>query len=350
MNPIRLRGRADILAALPYQLGYHPHDALVVVALRNRAVGLVQRLELPPPEQVDEAVAVLLPALVRDEPDSVLLVGYEEPARPGSSSAVLDALAAACRELEVSVLDRLVVRDGRWFAPDCTGECCPAEGTALPAPEESAAVAEFVALERAPVPDRAALANQLEPDPARTRAVGSVLATVRRRHHGARVGRLECLSLWALVGDVSAGRPPLEGLSAEELAVLALSLRDLGLRDGLIAWLCPGFLPPDALDADLRSLLETALPEQAWSASPATAESSIAGRRLQARLALLCRAMPREEAAPILTVLANLTWWLGDGATTRLALERALEAEPDYRLAQLLDRMVDLAIRPRQSA
>ena len=57
--------------------------------------------------------------------------------------------------------------------------------------------------------------------------------------------------------------------------------------------------------------------------------------------------MPDEHAAALLTVLANLAWWLGDGALTRVALDRALEHSPGYRLARLLERMVDLGVRPR---
>jgi len=53
----------------------------------------------------------------------------------------------------------------------------------------------------------------------------------------------------------------------------------------------------------------------------------------------------------VVTVLATFTWWRGDGAVTRVALDRALRVDPGYRLAQLLERMVDLAIRPeRESA
>ena len=47
MNSIRLRSPGDVVAVLPYQLGYHPHDSLVVVALRDRAVVLVERVDLP---------------------------------------------------------------------------------------------------------------------------------------------------------------------------------------------------------------------------------------------------------------------------------------------------------------
>jgi len=35
---------------------------------------------------------------------------------------------------------------------------------------------------------------------------------------------------------------------------------------------------------------------------------------------------------------------------TRIALDRALRVDPHYRLAQLLERMVDLAIRPERAS
>lgn len=375
MDSIRLRGPADILAALPYQLGYHPRDAVVVVALRDRAVGLVQRLDLPPPEHVDEAVGALLPALVREEPDAVLLVGYE-PERD-ASGVVLDTLAEAVRVLGISVLDRLVVRDGRWFARDCDGDCCPAEGTPLPEPADTPAVADFVGLEMVPLADREQLAAQLIPNDQVCREVASALAAMAAGAPAEgpapggpapgglalqqsldedspglsmAVRRLRWLSLWAVVCDVSAARPPVEGLSPEEVAALVQSLRDVQVRDGLIAWICPGTLPLDALDEDLLDQLRSTLPEPAWSQHAPTRDSVVGGRRLLSRLAWLCRASPRHEAAPMLTTLASFTWWLGDGALTRAALDRALDCEPDYRLARLLERMVELAIRPRLSA
>jgi hypothetical protein len=36
----------------------------------------------------------------------------------------------------------------------------------------------------------------------------------------------------------------------------------------------------------------------------------------------------------------------GNGALTRVALDRALRCDPGYRLALLLERMVDLGLRP----
>jgi hypothetical protein len=75
-----------------------------------------------------------------------------------------------------------------------------------------------------------------------------------------------------------------------------------------------------------------------------------AGDGLVERLAMVCRAAPPELSPGPLTLLAHVVWWLGDGALARTALDRALEVDPDYRLATLLARMVDVAARPRVSA
>jgi hypothetical protein len=72
----------------------------------------------------------------------------------------------------------------------------------------------------------------------------------------------------------------------------------------------------------------------------------IGRQRIERRLCELSAALPDAWAVSTLTVLASFTWWRGDGALTRVALDRALRLDPHYRLAQLLERMVELAIRP----
>ena len=117
MNPIRLASPSDVLALLPYQLGYHPHDAVVVVTLRDRTVGLVERIDIPPPGHVPEAADALVAPLLTERPDAAILVGYESGA--GASLPLLDQVRSGCRLAGIEVLDRVVVRDGRWYSPDC---------------------------------------------------------------------------------------------------------------------------------------------------------------------------------------------------------------------------------------
>src|SRR4051794_12751093 len=147
MHPIRLRGPADVLAALPYQLGYHPQDCLVAVALHDRRVGLVARIDLPPSgahEELAAAAASATGPLVRERPDAVLLVGYESV--EGQSTPLLEAVDSCLAAAALTVADRLVVRQGRWYSSDCEEQdCCPVGGTLLSDPSQVPAVADFVA-------------------------------------------------------------------------------------------------------------------------------------------------------------------------------------------------------------
>lgn len=374
MTTISLRGPADLLAALPFQLGYHPESAVVVVAMNGRTVDFIQRLDLPGPEDIHHAIEVLLPPLLRHGPDGVFLVGYESV--EDASRPLLSALRKAAKGAGVSVRDVLVVRGGRWFAPGCDAECCPAEGTPLPAPHEVPAVADFVVLERSALPSREALDEQLAPDPGLQKEVAREcrrLAAVSKHPGASRRAASSgadkapprppaelmrrALEVWATVCDVSSSRPPLEDLSREEVALLAVSLRDVHLRDALIGWLCPGSLPMDALPGGLADMVSHALPVPRWSRGPSRVRHRpsgdldgpnpyVAGQRLEARLRWLCRATPRADLPAMLTLLANFSWWRGDGAAARTALDRALELDPEYRLARLLIRLLDLAIRP----
>jgi len=374
---IHLSGPADVLAVLPYQLGFHPRDCLVAVSLHGTRVGLVQRIDLPPPGHVGDAVAAMMAPLGQDSPSSVVLIGFEE--RAGESRAMLDEMAGACGAAGVEVADRMVVRGGRWFAPDCHKRCCPPEGLRLPAPSEVPAVAEFVGREICPLPDRSALADRLEPSrPLMSRALSALadewLALRLAANDAGEEEVDECrateLEVWARVLCAEDDAESIEALSAQDLAMLAVSLTDVDLRDALIAWLCPRTLAQELIDPMLLVQMDWALSEPPWlgrnirpggdimdggdignGGDIRAIEQVIALQRIGQRLCELCAALPDVWAVPALIVLATFTWWRGDGALTRIALDRALRVDPHYRLAQLLERMVDLAIRPeRESA
>jgi hypothetical protein len=355
---IHLSGPADVLAVLPYQLGFHPRDCLVAVSLQGTRMGLVQRIDLPPPEHVGDAVAAMMAPLLQDSPKSVLLIGFEEG--EGESRAMLDVMATACGTYGVDVSDRMVVRHGRWYAPDCHQSCCPPEGLRLPSPSEVPAVAEFVGREICPLPDRSALADRLEPgSPMMSRALSASAdrwLVQRRAAKDAGVEELdECraseLDLWARVLCAKGDAEPIRTLTSQDLALLAVSLTDVDLRDALIAWLCPRTLALDLIDPMLFVQLDRALKEPPWlDGDIGGVEPVIALQRIERRLCELCAALPDEWAVSALTVLATFTWWRGDGALTRIALDRALRVDPHYRLAQLLERMVDLAIRPERAS
>ena len=355
---IHLSGPADVLAVLPYQLGFHPRRSLIAMSLRGTRVGLVQRVDLPPPEHVGDAVAAMMGPLLKDHPGSVLLIGFEE--RAGESRAMLDEMKKACETGGVEVSDRLVVRGARWFAPDCHKRCCPPEGSRLPAASEVAAVAEFVGRGICPLPDRAALADRLEPSWPVMSAELSVCAdewlALRKSATNAGVAELEeCraneLNAWARALWAEDTPESTQALVAQDLAMLAVSLTDVDLRDALMAWLCPGTLAEELIDPMLLAQMRGALGEEPWlDGQIPDVDQVIALQRIERRLCEVCAALPDLWAVPALTVLATFTWWRGDGALTRVALDRALRIDPRYRLARLLEQMVDLAIRPERAS
>jgi hypothetical protein len=359
MNPTRIRlgGPSDILAVLPYQLGFHPRESLVVVTLHGTRMGLVQRIDLPPPEHAGAAVQAMLPPLLREAPDGVLLLGFERA--EGDALPLITTMTEACREAGLAVRDQILVRGGRWFSLGCTDRaCCPLEGRPLPQPHEVPAVAEFVGREISPMADRAALADRLRPaGPPAADAVGACaddwLTARRAAYDGTTAAfhdvRRRELQVWATVLRCRDGDGPMPELAPPELARLAVSLTDVDIRDALVAWICPGALTLDLVPEALREQMVDTLPaplryDGEPGVDPATRSAHC--QRLERRLIGLCAALPEVWTVPPLTVLASFTWWRGDGALTRMALERALAVDPDYRLARLLERMVDLAIRP----
>jgi len=186
-NAIRLTSPHELLAIVPFVLGFHPTSSIVVLCLSDNRLGLTQRLDLPRPEDAHSVASALMPSLVNENPDSVILIGYEDSV--GQSLAALEALTAALQSAAMRIHDRLVVRDGRWRSLDChSPDCCPPGGSSVPeATDVSRVVAEFIGQGIAPHPDRQALAQQLEPGP---QAVA--VAEVLRSRQKARAKASDC--------------------------------------------------------------------------------------------------------------------------------------------------------------
>jgi hypothetical protein len=337
-DAIKLTSPNELLAVIPFILGFRPENSVVTMCLTDNRLGLTQRLHLPRPQDAHHVASALMPSLMNESPDSVILIGYE--ARVGDSRPALDALTTALKSSAMRIHDRLVVSEGRWRSLDCNNAtCCPQDGSPVPEPEDvPGVVAEFIGQGVAPQPDRAALARQLEAGP-QAAAVADVLRSVEKDGDRQAVPRSEQFAAWPRI--LHAKTP---SISVEDAALAAVSLLDIEIRDGLVAWLCPGTLHLDDLSDDIQKLLSgLGAGGDAEDIDPSSTEAQSA---IQARLVGLCAMLPDQNAAPALSVLASFVWWRGDGALARVALARALRIDPGYRLAQLLEQMVDLAIRP----
>jgi hypothetical protein len=311
----RLHDPAQLLAALPYLLGFHPRDSLVLVTVEPGApptVGLVLRADLPPrglEHQLAEQIQV--PVRLRGVSAVILaMVGGRAQPPPAALDAVRDAMAG----IGVQVLHELwaesTAAGARWAClrlrchqgrlPDSTASPLAAATAAagmvthadregvhrLVEPDGDAALQR-----RAVLLDTAVEAAELDRQLAGEPAVRRDLAVVRGAVHEAAAGRLPA-------GD-------------EEVVRLAVALSDRRVRD-LALGFCLG-------------------------------EHSAAAERLW--LALTRATPPPEVAEP--AALAALSAYLrGEGALAGMALERALQAWPGHVLATLADQALRTAVPP----
>ncbi|MGW5082803.1 DUF4192 domain-containing protein [Micromonospora echinospora] len=371
---LSVRSPADMVAAVPYLLGFHPADSVVVVAVRGRRVVFAARGDLPAPgADPGPAARHLAQVVARQDADAATVVGYGPAARV---TGVVDAIGDALTAAGLVVLDALRVTEGRWWSYLCAEpSCCPPEGTPYdPAASQVSAAAVFAG--QVALPDRAALAAQVSP------LDGPVRLAMRRATGRAR------LRLAALTGGTSsqsgrspvAGRPhegpePVDGTapvgtgsadrsgpgggpaggssvpvdgevradgagpvdspravrSAGTAAVRAAFRRQRRgerLDDDEVAWL---------------TVLLTHIPvrDHAWSRTD--------GRDADISLwtDVTRRAEPDLIAAPG-CLLAFSAWRSGHGALAAVALERVLAAHPGYSLAVLLDEALRRGVGPSQ--
>lgn len=356
---VRPRTPAELAVLVPYQLGYHPGPSVTLTALDGRRLGLLQRHDLvTDPRACHRVARGAVAILERESASALLLIAFEDD--EGSSAPLRGAVLSAADDVGLRVQEHLVVRDGRWFAPDCREACCPEEGLALPRPEDVPAVAAFVHAGVAPWASREDLVGGVLPERDEERAarvcdhLGVLFALARGR--GSIVERgPRLVADWRSLLDPGPSASPVEDLPDAVLARAAWSLEDVGWRDALMSVLTPGMLAvvegrePDhelALGAtaacpwvpsDLDGLVAPGTWLGDWS------EEVLAVR---ARIVELTRLLPEEHTPPALTLIAQLAWWSGDGTVAGIVLERALDIDPDYRLAELMERLISHGVRP----
>ncbi|HET6635225.1 MAG TPA: DUF4192 domain-containing protein [Streptomyces sp.] len=356
---VSLRSPGELADALPYLLGFHPDDSVVLVALHGERGRFGGRMRVAIPAEpeawagiADQLAGCLVTASSArgDRPDGALLFLCRDPG-PGEDGAVVveqlrpfaQLLRTACGEREVPVYEALCVSAGRWWSYVCRGaDCCPPEGSALspPGTSQMAAAAAFAGLrvrgslteiESRLVPPAAA---EDGPEEALDAAYAGLLPRMLRPG-GAEEVREETLALAGRLvarlraaGTGPAGRAEKSGVEAAaaadarddalvglaEAAAVVFGLQDRLTRDRAAEWM------------------------EGEDAEPAL--------RLWRALARRCVGPYAHHAAAPLTLAGWVAWSVGDEPTARVALGRALDADPDYVFAQLLHRACNEGLDP----
>jgi hypothetical protein len=164
MTKLKVTTPAELISAVPFLIGFHPADSLIVVAMRGALIAFAVRIDLPedstPEQEARAAVLHLATVVLRQQVEAVTIIGY------GAESRVTPAvlrISAAFRKEHLTVVDELRVTDGRYWSYLCTDStCCPAEGRPCE-PAHSVVAAEATFAGAVALPDREALSAQLAP-------------------------------------------------------------------------------------------------------------------------------------------------------------------------------------------
>lgn len=319
METVRVNSLPGLVSAVPSLMGYVPSDAVVALcfAKGRLVVGMAVResaAELA--DSSDELRGVLSFRVIDDEADAVVLLAMD--AADGVER--IEALESVCREAGLSVIGRAVVAGG------AVTNLATAVTESVPEMQSHLAAA-MVASGAAPMSSREAVGETFEP----VETEGVSVALAQDGHMLA-----AAVLAWRPILDLQG--PAVESLPAEVVAKAASALLEVGVRDALLARICPGVpdLASEALGLVARELVED-LPEAPTGPG--------AGMLLAERLRVMATRMKDEDATPTLTAAATLYWWAGDGTRAAFALERALRAHPTYRLARLTYAMVTNGIR-----
>lgn len=309
----------DLLAAVPFLIGYHPKDSLVVISLKGGSIGMAMRVDFPTNDQKLIAVrgATLTSHLVRENAEGAIVIGY----LPSSLLKTLDPLRPYIEKIEaadIAIQEIIEVRKDRFRSLLCTDIlCCPADGTEIPPLSDSRITAEQVALGR-PMPflDLEEMQGSISalPKSAESRALKSAINKFEESEVIEDADNDEQSQLTQILENQREGARAVDLLaqifieqgSVTDLHLIAqvlVRLQDLQVRDYSMG----------------ISTIDTV--EQLWS-----------------MWRWLLRIAPKGYVAPVAVIFATMSYEKGEGALAQRALERALEDDSRYQMAKLLRR------------
>jgi len=341
MTTITLRSPETAIASLPYLLGFTPERSLITITTVDvdgrQAVGLTTRVDLPAPGEDLEAFAAeyrssVISAMGRvpNASSVAVIVVDDTPAGPDQMAHV-DLVDQVTRDLAPvgDVLDVLYTDGDTYRSYLCTDPGCPClAGAEISSEIKDSVAAEFVARGVAPAGSRSDLQRSWD-------APGDA-------------ARMEQVATWCAQAS---GEPLVDGYDSAspiDRAAAQLSVA----QDAIDVLSSPAVIPPD-VERRLVQVLTLANTDirvrdaLAWTASrtPSPVQPVIADQ-----LTRLGSTMPIEHREAVATIAGLSRYLAGDGAQASIAVRQALAANPDARLASMLDTALAAGLPPQEYA
>lgn len=315
--PVDLRSPAQLLAALPYLIGFRPAHSVVLLGHRaplGNRLGLLVRGELPRRADRARQARALAPRFALAPHTGVTLVvigGRRRPGSPPPHAGFGELLGDALGEHGLPVLHAMWAADISEGAPwGCYTD--PSCGGSLPDPRSTVTAAVATGSGSVAFDSRDELEALLAPRS--PEAVARRAESLTRQQPPLSLDVSEAAStIRAAFERQLRGSGP---LTDEEALALAKALSHPEIRDACLGMAVPPHTPPAHEAERLWLTLVQELPAPA-----------------------------RAEAAALLGYTAFMR---GDGTFARMALENALAAKPNHMLAGLLMTVVDQGMPPRK--
>jgi hypothetical protein len=317
---VRLRSPGEVVSAVPFLLGFAPHESVVVIALRGRRMALTCRVDLGDVLN-DSGTESIIAAARRSGATDALVIGYADVR--DRAAAGVRRQSERLRDAGLGIREMLTVASGRWFNEDCRDErCCPREGVPVADHDNAPSTMAFQALGEGYRAGRDDLVRECHPDRfLLPRAIRSELLYPFSDEdvlEETLVADLLAVLRWSGDGDPS----------AVQLARAALACSDPGVRDLWYALVAPAMMygrrPEMSGVYDRLRQAGEAMGDldPAWTVPDAAKRD-----RLLQRVLAFVRNLPDdvpEVTMPALVVAATAHWCAGDGARARILVERAL--------------------------
>lgn len=353
---LRLDDPAELLAYLPYRIGFWPTESAVLLSLRGDQEsgwrpGLVARVDLADigaETRGAQLRAELIDHLYADGATLTFLVIYTRTAfadvRRGHSAGGR-TLTWWLQQHEIAEATRAwVVSPERYRCVECRQEpCCPDQGHHLQRLESSAIAAEMIYHGMSYAPSRDQVLPMPAPDPQTRARVVRASGKLRRRQIVRGAHREEWLDELTRRWDrflAAPGTLDREEVSGTDLAALIVALEEVTVRDAVLVAVATGVSVARARGPAGIAMLDQVFSPQ----GPAPQQDRL--QRATEGLLYLSGLTARGRSASIWAVLAWMAWFEGNGARADLCLVRCAEEDPEHRLAMLIRRAVDHGIPP----
>lgn len=300
----------DLFNTLPTLFGFRPDESLVAISTHGprRRFGFRLRVDIPAPEHVEELAEIVVGHLGHQGAEGAIFLAVTR-----EQEVARDLLAAIERQLPPIDLIVAARADGERYWSDEPG--FPPDGIAYETSDHHLAVVQAIAAGQQILPDRQALVDRF------------AAVTEPRRAWMERAADEILRQVVPLVAHTP--RSELAAVAMQQVQpILDRGLAGERLDDG---------------DLTRFSIWMSAIQvrDEVW--NQITAET--AGDMLRV-LTLVSRSVVPPFEPGVLSLTAFAAWLTGDGAQSLIAVERALDADGTYSMAQLMLEMLEGGVSP----